>query len=172
MRVRLPRMNDEAARIVQRLRLDPLPHEGGFFRRTWTAPAPADGGRPAASAILFLLTPIDFSAFHQLTSEELWNFQGGDPIEHVQLLPGADTPFVTTLAAPDTALTVATAAHVAVAPGVWQGARLRAPAAHGWSLVSCIVTPAWSDADFLLGDRDSLVRDFPSARDWIVALTR
>lgn len=39
MRVRLPRMNDEAARIVQRLRLAPLPHEGGIFSRTWTAPS-------------------------------------------------------------------------------------------------------------------------------------
>jgi len=211
-------MNDEAARLVERLHLAPLPHEGGFFRRIWTAPAPVDGSRPAASAILFLLTSSDFSAFHQLASEELWLHQAGDPVEHVQLSPGQPAPILTTLHSPavdvpprsqsplSRGMSERRGVSVAIPPGTWQGARLRPPAApqpfetppaprgqsplsrgmserrgvpapsapsrHGWALVTCIVTPAWSDADFILGDRTTLLRDFPSARDWIVALTR
>ncbi len=172
MRVSFPRMNDEAARIVQRLSLAPLPHEGGFFRRTWTAPAPADGARPAASAILFLLTPSDFSALHQLTSAEIWFFQGGDPIEHVQLVPGHAAPLVATLALPTAELPLATTPQIIVPPHAWQGARPRSNSSHGWSLVSCVVTPAWDDRDFTLGDRTALAREFPSARDWISTLTR
>lgn len=58
-------------------RLDLLPHpEGGWFRRTWTSPVPVAGGRPAATAILFLLAPGERSAPHVVDADELWLWHG------------------------------------------------------------------------------------------------
>jgi predicted cupin superfamily sugar epimerase len=58
-------------------RLDLRPHpEGGWFRRTWASPALLDGGRPAATAILFLLAPGERSAPHVVDADELWLWHG------------------------------------------------------------------------------------------------
>jgi predicted cupin superfamily sugar epimerase len=58
-------------------RLDLQPHpEGGWFRRTWTSPVLLDGGRPAASAIHFLLMPGERSAPHVVDADELWLWHG------------------------------------------------------------------------------------------------
>jgi predicted cupin superfamily sugar epimerase len=58
-------------------RLDLQPHpEGGWFRRTWTSPALLDGGRPAASAIYYLLMPGERSAPHVVDADELWLWHG------------------------------------------------------------------------------------------------
>jgi hypothetical protein len=163
-------MNDHAARIVEQLGLAPLPGEGGFFRRTWTSAQTDSSGRGRASSILFLLTETDFSAFHRLGMEELWFFHAGDPVEHVTL-DGADggSPRVALLG-PDIA-----SGHnpqVAIAAGVWQGARLQRTAIHGWALVSCVVVPAWDERECELGERSALARAFPRASEWIERLTR
>ena len=56
-------MHDEAARVIAALGLEPLPHEGGFFRQTWRG--------ELGSAILFLITPENFSAVHRIAQQEL-----------------------------------------------------------------------------------------------------
>ena len=62
-------MNAAAQAIVTRLQLEPLPHEGGFFRVTWR--------NATASAIYFLITPEHFSALHRLAQDEIWFFHAG-----------------------------------------------------------------------------------------------
>ena len=59
-------------------RLDLQPHpEGGWFRRTWTAPVTVPGERAAASAIYYLLTPGERSAPHVVEdADELWLWHG------------------------------------------------------------------------------------------------
>ena len=54
-------MNAEAKRMIERLGLEPLPEEGGFFRRVWAGEERA--GRPLGSAILFLMTEQGFQPF-------------------------------------------------------------------------------------------------------------
>ena len=57
-------------------RLDLAPHpEGGWYRRTWTGPL-GEGGRPQATAILFLLAPGESSARHTVDADELWLWHG------------------------------------------------------------------------------------------------
>src|SRR3954463_7672180 len=73
------RMNAAARQVIAALKLEPLPQEGGYFRATWR--------NEHASAIYFLITPNDFSAFHRLAQDEMWHFYAGDPVEHVQLDP-------------------------------------------------------------------------------------
>ncbi|ABL06438.1 conserved hypothetical protein [Mycobacterium ulcerans Agy99] len=70
--------------------LDLSPHpEGGWFRETWRSaltlgqsslPAEYDGPRSAGTAILFLLMPNQHSAWHRVTSAELWFFHRGSPL--------------------------------------------------------------------------------------------
>ncbi len=158
-------MKREAAEIVARLGLEPLPHEGGFFRQISVSEERLPSGQPLRSVIWYLMTKEDFSSLHRLQAEELWEFHEGDEVEHLQLDPRTGVARVTLLG------TSAGERKVVVRGGVWQGARL-AKAARGWALLQCTMTPAWDEAEFELGRRDELRRTFPAAAELIVAMTR
>lgn len=161
-------VNPAAQALVATLGLVPLPQEGGYFRVIAPGERPRPGGRAAASSIWFLLTADSFSALHRLQSKEAWQFQAGDPVEHVQLDPATGTAKVTVLG-----FVAEPVLEVIVPGGVWQGARLMAPPGPcGWALFCCVVTPAWDEQEFELGLRPALREKFSRARDWIEALTR
>ncbi|WP_235564694.1 cupin domain-containing protein [Modestobacter sp. Leaf380] len=115
-----------------RLRLEPHP-EGGWYRRTWTGPA-AEGGRPGATAILFLLTPGESSAWHTVDADELWLWHGPGRLE---LQVGDDVLVL----GPD-------AVQGLVPAGVRQCAR---PLDEDEVLVSCVVSPGFEWSGFALG---------------------
>jgi uncharacterized protein len=156
-----------AAQVIELLQLVPLPHEGGWFRRTHGASAAAaDGSGRAWSMILALFTPEQFSALHRLGADEMWFFQAGDPLEMLRL--SEDGPGENLLLGLDP-----TAGHqmqVVVPRGVWQGARL-ADGGH-WALVSCVVVPEFRWEEFRLGGRDELLTRHPAHADAIARLTR
>ncbi len=162
-------MNAEAAQVIAQLGLAPLPHEGGFFRRTWTGPTDARSGRPSGTAIYFLATGADFSALHRMPTDEVWLYQAGDPMEHVSLDPATGGPRVARIGAEVLAGEVP---QLVVPGGTWQGGRALPAGRHGWSLVGCTMAPGWDDAEFELGERARLRREFPHAGEWIDALTR
>ena len=71
--------------------------EGGYFAETWRSgvvlpqvalPDGYDGPRDLATGILFLLLPGQSSAWHLVTSDELWLHQRGGPL--VLALGGQD----------------------------------------------------------------------------------
>ncbi len=161
-----------AADVIAALALEPLPLEGGYFRRTWTSDDTLPGGRPVGTAIYFLMTPevFGFSALHRLTTDELWLFHAGDPVEHVQLSTSAEGAAEVTLLGGD--LAIAQTPQLRVAAGRWQGARIAPGGPHGWSLFTCTMSPGWEDGGFELGERASLTREFPDAAEWITRLTR
>lgn len=153
-------MNAAARRIAAALRLEPLPREGGYFRATWR--------NPTASAILFLLTPEDFSAWHRLAQDEVWHFHAGDPVEHLQLLPPAGTVQRIRLG-PDPG--AGDSPQAIVPADTWQAARL-AESRHGFALLGCTVSPPWDESGFELAEPALLAADFPLQREIIRALTR
>ena len=168
--------------VIRLYQLEPLPHEGGWYRRlaqsaqpaTTPSPTtlePALGGMPAAaprawSSILALFTPGNFSALHRLASEEVWCFHAGDPLESLRLLPDGRGEWI------QLGLNRAAGqrAQDAIAARVWQGTRV--VAAGKWALVSCIVVPEFTWQQFELARRDSLLKVYPQFRDGICALTR
>ena len=168
-------MNHAASQIIQRLGLEPLPLEGGFFRQTWTSSVQLPGGRRVGSAIYFLLTETGFSAMHHLPTDELWMFHAGDQVEHVSLAAGRPEPEVAIMGGDVLGGDVP---QLLVEGGKWQGARLRdasgssSRGSNGWALISCTMSPAWDDREFTLGNRADLQRQFPRAAEWIAALTR
>jgi predicted cupin superfamily sugar epimerase len=164
-------MSPEAARLIARHELQPLPREGGFFRRTWTSPetAPGLGARPVSTAILFLMTPDAFSALHCLDADEIWSFQSGDPVQHLRLEPATGRAHLTILG-PDGA---SGQEHQLVVPaGVWQAARPFPRGIKGWSLVAATMTPGWDEAGFVLGEASELGARFPAAAEVIVRFVR
>ena len=153
-----------AEEVIRRFQLEPLPYEGGWFRRTATGPAGRDG-QLGYSVIRALFTPEGFSALHRLRQDELWFWQGGDALEHLQFAPGGEGGWCRL--GPGSA--AGEVLHTTVPAGVWQGARV--VAGGRWSLVSCVVVPGFRWEDFELGERDELLGQYPAWRDAIGALS-
>eukprot|EP00933_Yihiella_yeosuensis_P032470 TRINITY_DN26063_c0_g1_i1.p1 TRINITY_DN26063_c0_g1~~TRINITY_DN26063_c0_g1_i1.p1 ORF type:complete len:213 (+),score=12.15 TRINITY_DN26063_c0_g1_i1:88-726(+) len=78
----------EAEDLVQRLQLEPLLPEGGFFRRThysdMSVKAPFGDCR-AVNAILYMMLRNDCSKMHKLKMDETWHFYHGSPVVLVEL---------------------------------------------------------------------------------------
>jgi uncharacterized protein len=122
--------------------LDLVPHpEGGWYRRTWEAPA-APGERPAASAIYYLLLEGEESASHRIDADELWHFYAGDALELTREWPDGRNDVV--MLGPDVA--AGQAPQVVIEAGVWQSAR---PLGY-FALVGATVTPAFTFDGFEL----------------------
>jgi len=151
-----------ARALVESLGLSPHP-EGGFYKRTYTAPTALStprGSRATASAILFLLPAGDVSRLHELTSDELWFHHEGDALTVVELHAGAageDARVTRTLVGGSGA-----PSH-AVGAGAVFGAACEAGGAAGFSLVSCVVTPGFDFADWRMDGAEDLRARFRGA---------
>ncbi|MFV0633791.1 cupin domain-containing protein [Demequina sp.] len=136
--------------------LDLAPHpEGGWFRRTYTSPIPVDtdgGKRPALTVIHYLLTPGESSAWHVVSSDEMWLWHGPGTLE-LRLGGDGERPADTADARVVVLGPVASgaAAQVLVPAGVWQSATL---ASDEECLVSCVVSPGFDFADWRLAGAD------------------
>jgi predicted cupin superfamily sugar epimerase len=133
--------------VADRLDLEPHP-EGGWYRRTWTSPehvVTADGRRrPTATGILFALPAGETSAWHRVSSAELWFWHGPDTLR-LQTGGDGDEPG-------DGPVSVleAGAPQLLVPAGVWQ----RTLPGLGEVVVSCVVSPGFDFADFTMAAAD------------------
>ncbi|MGA3371461.1 MAG: cupin domain-containing protein [Terracidiphilus sp.] len=158
-----------ADEIKTLLKLEPLPVEGGFFRRTYTSRDAVElprGPRPAGTAIYYLLEPGSFSAMHLLASDEIYHFYLGDSVEMLQLFPDGSSAVFTL----GQDLASGQQVQLVVPAGVWQGARLvgRGKAA----LLGCTVTPGFDFADYRSGSAEELIGKWSAQAERIKALTR
>ncbi len=165
-------MHPTAQAIIEKLKLEPLPEEGGFFREVYrssdsTLFAPRyQEARTFYTSIYFLMTPLDFSALHRVKSDELFYFHLGDPVEMTWLLPNGEHRQLLLGADP----LKDHHPQICVPHGVWQGTRLL-PGGE-FALLSCAVVPGFEYADFELADRAACLASHPAAADAILALTR
>jgi predicted cupin superfamily sugar epimerase len=178
------------------LGLEPHP-EGGYYLETYRAAQTLRtprGERPASTAIIFLITEESVSRLHRLSSDELWVYQGGLPLELLTIAPDGvlqrrvlggleetvhsrvhvdEAPKESPAGAPEGALDWLPQALVPA--GSWQGARLAGgphlPADRAWALVSCVVTPGFDFADFEMGEREALLVGFPTHAELIREFT-
>lgn len=130
-----------AAEIIQHLGLAPHP-EGGWYRETWRAPA-ADGERAASTAIWFLLEAGQRSHWHRVDASEIWLWHAGASLTLHTAATDAG-PVQTLRLGP--ALTQGESPQQVIAPGHWQAAE----AGEDWTLVSCVVAPAFEFSRFEL----------------------
>ncbi len=162
-------MNHAAAHWIEQLGLQPHP-EGGYFSQTYRAeesipplglPERFAGPRAFSTAIYFLLTGNQFSAFHRIRSDEIWHFYAGSALtlhvihpdgrfEQIKLVPGQ---------------------FQALAPaGCWFAATVDDTASY--TLVGCTVAPGFDDADFELAERSTIIAQFPQHAEILTQLTR
>lgn len=135
----------EALVVVERLGLAPHP-EGGWFRRTWTAPDATGARRGSGSSIVYLVEGGAGSRWHRIDASELWQHAAGAAVE-LSTWPGAGE--VTSQAlGPD--VLGPEVPQLVVEPGVWQSARSTGE----WSLVVCVVVPEFRDEGFELAPPD------------------
>jgi hypothetical protein len=158
-----------APQLIETLGLAPHP-EGGHYREIFRSPSSVttEAGYPrsASTAIYFLLERGEFSAFHRVSSDELWHHYGGDALD-LHLLDGVGPR--TVLIGRD--FTQGERPVGVVPGGCWQAARPRA-GAHGYSLAGCTVAPGFEFRDFEMPSRAELVRLFPEHAELIASLTR
>lgn len=151
------------------LKLAPHPVEGGFFRRTYTSALTMEterGRRAAGTAIYYLLEPGTFSEMHVLTSDEIFHFYLGDPVEMLQLHPDGGSALFTL----GQDITGGQHVQLVVPAGVWQGTRLL-PGGK-MALLGCTVTPGFEFADYASGSYADLAERWPTEAERIRALTR
>ena len=155
--------------IKQLLGLQPHPVEGGFYRRTYTAPATVDlsrGPRAQSTAIYYLLEPGTFSEMHVLASDEIFHFYLGDPVQMLQLYPDGRSALFTL--GPD--LSAGQQVQLVVPAGVWQGTRLIGQGK--FALLGCTVTPGFDFADYRNASAEELIAKWPDQAERIRQLTR
>lgn len=120
---------------IEKLGLIPHP-EGGYYKElpassTWLA----DKGRPLYTNIYFLLTADSPSHLHALTADEVWYFHYGSSLQVHEILPN----------------------------GAYQKTTVGLDLAAGddYALVSCMVAPGFTFADFKLFSQAELHAQFP-----------
>jgi predicted cupin superfamily sugar epimerase len=135
-------------RLAALLGLQPLPDEGGLFRRTHLD--------EHSSAIYYLLLAPEYSALHALTGTEVYHWYAGSPLRMLLLHP--DGRVAEPVLGPD--VVAGQQPQLAVPAGTWQGS---APLG-AWSLVGTTMAPPFDRACFRLGDRAELLARYPDAR--------
>jgi len=153
-------------------RLDLAPHpEGGFFRETFRSdvqvPGPGGAPRAACTQILYALGAGGLSAWHRVSSDELWQHHAGGALElHVL---DDDGHRVTVLGDIAQGLDP----QGVVPAGAWQAARARESRGgdEPWALVGCTVAPGFDFADFEMAERQALLEAYPEHAEVVRELT-
>jgi predicted cupin superfamily sugar epimerase len=116
--------------------------EGGFFRETFRAP---DAPRGASTSILFLLPADERSRWHVVDADEHWLFHDGDALALDVARPDGSGRHTVILG---TDLAAGQLPQFTIPRGWWQAAR----STGAWSLVGCVVAPAFEFAGFRMAD--------------------
>ncbi len=143
---------DNAARLIGQLQLSPHP-EGGWYRETWRGEPSGSSGRASGTAIMFLLKEGERSHWHTVDAEEMWLWQGGDPLI-LRIAISDAGPVETVHLGPD--IMRGQELQGFVPNCAWQTAHTPVEGAgvHGYSLVSCVVVPGFDFAAFTLAPPD------------------
>ena len=128
-----------AVEMIRALELKPHP-EGGHYRETFRDPRQIEG-RPASTAILFLLARGERSHWHRIDAVEIWHFYAGAQLK-LEIVDGSKEEIIR-LGADIHADEVP---QVTVPARAWQAAE----SFGDWTLVGCTVAPAFDFAGFEL----------------------
>lgn len=132
-------MKPSAEEMISALGLQPHP-EGGFYRETFRA---ADLPRGTSTSILFLLRKGECSQWHRVDADEHWLFQDGDALK-LEIADDADCSQPTVILGRK--LGSGAVPQAVVPRGWWQ----RASSLGDWTLVGCVVAPAFEFKHFEL----------------------
>ncbi|MDP3705463.1 MAG: cupin domain-containing protein [Legionellaceae bacterium] len=124
--------------------------------------------RKASSSIYFLLEKHDFSAWHQLKSDEIWHYYDGGSAIDIHTIDQHGLYEVKSLGHPR--LFDNASFQVIITAGTWFAAELQNKSSYG--LVGCTVSPGFEYQDFTLAIGAELVTQYPEHAAIINRLTR
>lgn len=147
---------------IEKLNLAPHP-EGGFYRQTDQSKEIYNKNGKEFSLytnIYFLLTTESPSHFHQLSSDELWFYHGGNSLTIHTITENGDYRAIQ--------LGLGENEHLqyTVSAGTIFGSTVE----EGFSLVSCAVIPGFDFSDFKLFSQQELLERFPNYKELIKRL--
>ena len=160
--------------VVRTLKLKPLLPEGGYYAETYRSVVEphtlmSTSNRPAATAILYLVTGENFSAFHRLKFDEIYHHYSGKSVELHLLYPNGELKSV--ILGSD--LLNGEIPQFVVPAGVWQASKIKFISSQDdWALLGTTMAPGFDFADFELADRRKLLDEFPEHAEKIQLLTR
>ena len=166
-----------AQELIEHFKMTRIPQEGPWFTLTYRStdilarsalPDRYDGPRAAGTAIIGIITRADFSAMHRLKTDEMWHYYGGDPLELLVLHPNGSGEVV--VLGPD--VLAGQRLQYVVPRGSWQGARPLGQKGDTYSLFGDTLAPGFEYADFEMGYRDELQRQYAVHSAAIARLTR
>lgn len=153
----------ESKEIIDNLGLLPHP-EGGYYKREFCSENKSIYGKYLMSSIYYLLEKEDFSAFHRLSSVEVWFFHVGEPI-NIYIFNKEGKLEIHSLSSK-----ITDNFQLAIEPNTWFAAEI--PSKKGFSLVSCAVSPEFSFNNFELANKEELIKEYPQYQSIINRLTR
>lgn len=125
-----------AEEYIQALHMEPLVDEGGWFAPVWRAT-----DDKTVSVIYYLLKKGERSRWHQLKSNEIWAWHAGGTLE-MTLGGTGDWP------RPEKKQVIGPDCPTGIVPALeWQTTQVKEGE---FALVSCVVAPAFFDADCYL----------------------
>jgi len=159
--------------VVAQLDLTPLEPEGGFFKQTYFRPSPQEPAgsqrRPEATAILYMVTGSNFSAWHRVPHDEVFHFYSGLSAELIMIDKAGNLKSITLGAN----VASGEVPQFTVPAGTWQALRIHRPkSADSWSLMGTTMSPGFDFEEFELADRNALTQEFPDHEQIIKELTR
>ncbi len=146
----------EQQNLIHKLGLQPHP-EGGYFARTHL------GAQNTFSTAYFLLTQQDRSHWHSIQSEELLLFHVGTPLQvHIMDTKANSARLQTHILGSDILNGQSVQIHIPAHSILAMEPIADNPTpSHGYSLISCLVTPPFTFQQFRLWSYDELVESFP-----------
>lgn len=141
--------------------------EGGFYKETYLTEETItleDGRiRQLASNIIFLLTATNPSHFHRLKADEIWFYHTGKSLTVHMLTPQGEYKAIN-LGLGDNEYLQYTVPKGTIFGSTVEGNK------DDFSVVSCVVSPAFHYDDFELFTQQQLLKDYPENRDIIEKL--
>jgi predicted cupin superfamily sugar epimerase len=150
-------LNKKAIQLIKKLKLQKHP-EGGYYKQTYSSDIIVNskgynGPRHAVTAIYYLVVGDQFSAFHRLRSDEIWNYYAGGSLKLYVIDKGKLTTIRLGKRRGETVQAV-------VKSGVWFAAALLTNK-KSYCLLGCIVSPGFEYSDWQLGKRNELIKMYP-----------
>jgi predicted cupin superfamily sugar epimerase len=134
-----------AEELIEGLGLAPHP-EGGWYRETWRADA-GEGERAAASAVLYVIQPGQRSHWNRVDAHEIWLWHAGDPVDLMTAASDGGEPRTARLGGN---VAQGEQPQAIVPAGHWQSAAPTEGGEAGYTLISCVVAPAFEFSGFEL----------------------
>lgn len=166
----------DARAIIAKYEMQENTGEGGYFALVYTSAlsvpsfaTPLPKSLPICSSIHYLITKDNFSALHRVTSDMLYHFYAGDPVDVLMLDPtngkGAHHRYEL-----GNDLATQQRQTLVIPAGTWMGSRVKEGGEY--ALMGVSMAPGFDPANYEIGRRDLLTLQFPTQKDEILRYTR